>query len=289
MKKFFLLFLLFIFYFQTFGQFDTILHPGQVNVATLVVDYQTHYYEGGNMAHYNCSSCTGDSIPLNILYESPMDFGRITFRLNPSLDTIFDGTIVWMGLGQIMYPQTFGTNAPFNYSASSVVNIPNDLVYLRIDGQPLTNSNDIEGANQAWSSISDLGITEIYSMYGFKAAVYLYAPSVGLFDPDPAKWIIFLYQNELTSGLENNSFSNPEISIFPNPSDGILKISSVNEFLEETNYSIFSLQGELIQMGKIQQPSNEIYLDAIESGNYILQITNPFGEMIGRQKLSVLK
>ena len=82
---------------NSYSQNDTIIKNGYVNIATLMVDFDTYAFEGGNMSYYVCPNCAVDSIPFLIDYNDPLDFGGITFYLSPVYDTVFNASIIWMG------------------------------------------------------------------------------------------------------------------------------------------------------------------------------------------------
>ena len=82
------------------------LRDDTTNIAILVVDYLTYNFEGGTIQYYPLpSSITTDSLPFEIEYLPPSDFGHIIFKLIESHDTLFYGTIVWHGRGEIKYPK----------------------------------------------------------------------------------------------------------------------------------------------------------------------------------------
>ncbi len=92
------------------------INPDSLNLAVLVVDYDTYVFEGGNLNYYKKCTCASDSLPFIPHYDPPGDFGGISFTINESGDTIFDATIIWMGTGQIYYPNSFSLQWPFEYT-----------------------------------------------------------------------------------------------------------------------------------------------------------------------------
>ena len=61
-----------------FAQYDTIIHSGQVNVAVLKLNYYNYSFEGGVMEYLDCPACSIDSIPFDIVYNSPSELGSIS-------------------------------------------------------------------------------------------------------------------------------------------------------------------------------------------------------------------
>jgi hypothetical protein len=50
-----------------------------------------------------------------------------------------------------------------------------------------------DGARRAWAAVSSLDIVARFRRPSARVGFYLYPPTVGLFDPTKARWIIFLY------------------------------------------------------------------------------------------------
>ena len=72
------------------------------NVLVLKVDYNTNQFEGGKELSF---TTTTSNMTINNQYVSAGDFGSIKLKYQELNETLFDGTIVWSGLGQINYPQ----------------------------------------------------------------------------------------------------------------------------------------------------------------------------------------
>jgi len=84
------------------------LSPDSANIALLKFDFQLHTFEGAFFSNYApCDTCDTNSFPIDYIYHEPVDFGDITFRYLPELDTLFFGTIIWMGTGDISIPCFF--------------------------------------------------------------------------------------------------------------------------------------------------------------------------------------
>ena len=71
-------------------------------------------------------------------------------------------------------------------------------------------------------------------------------------------------------GIKELSKSN-SLTVFPNPADKLLTISLEGEF----EFSILSLDGKLIQKGKIV--NSEINVESLNSGVYYLEIISDKG------------
>lgn len=267
-----------------YGQDENIIKSGYVNIATLIVDYVTYNFEGGNISYYSCPDCPTDSIPLTIDYDPPLDFGEITFKLSSSNDTVFNATIIWMGTGQIYKPNEFSTQSPF-INTNTAVAKPNDLRFIYYDGDVFTNPSLINRANLAWNSIDSLEILKMFADQGFKAAIYLYPPTLGMFDPNVAKWIIFLYHYDKTGSIDNECLHNVHFQLFPNPvqQGGVVNLKVTNT--ELSNYKIFNSLGQLVDKGEIVGTESQLILPHLESGIYLLQLSDKDHKIMATQKL----
>jgi transforming growth factor-beta-induced protein len=66
------------------------------------------------------------------------------------------------------------------------------------------------------------------------------------------------------------------IDVFPNPSSDFIRVSDLND----AAYEIVSVTGALVQSGMVQ--NNEITLNGLDKGNYILRLTNTKGSFVAR-------
>ncbi len=258
-KKYLLYFSLFFIQHNVIAQFDTIIHQNKLNIAVLKLNYTDFSIQGGKMLYYDCLGCTKDSIPFNVDYQEPMDFGSICLRLNPSLDTVFSGSMIWMGTGVIDFPTNFNASMPF-MSGNSVIQAPNNIQLLNQQGQQFNNATII---NQCWNTVSTLEITESFSNFNYHAAIYLYTPKVGLTDYNYAKWIVFLYYQDAVAQIDDINFN--DYQVFPNPfNDKIYVSNNLNDF----EFNIFSSLGEKLKTGKIR--NGEINISQLTSGVYYI-------------------
>lgn len=264
-----------------FGQNDTIIKSGYVNLATLVLDFQTYEFEGGNLAYYNCPACATDSMQYFVDYLPAGDFGGISFTLNPEQDTFFDATIVWAGMGGIYFPTDYSLSYPFVYE-NNAVQIPNDIKYLGINGEKMDEEDWIyELKDEVWPAIDSLSITNLFAEEDFKAVVYFYPPSVGVLDPSVAKWIVFLYYPDRTNPTEIlPTFK--EINVFPNPASDKITLEYTSEVSRKITYEIHHLNGQLLQNGVLDTSERTIDISDIPQGIYALKILDLHGNLISR-------
>jgi len=96
-----------------FCQSGSIIKSDSLNLCVLKLDYKTYNFEGGNLSYYKkCPAA--DSLPFIREYQAPCDFGNIKYKINSTLETVFNASIIWMGTGSITYPTTFSNYIPFN-------------------------------------------------------------------------------------------------------------------------------------------------------------------------------
>jgi len=246
---------------NSYCQNNTIIKDGYVSIATLIVDYDTYNFEGGDISYYLCQNCPIDSIPFTIDYDTPLDFGQVTFKLSSLQDTIFNATIIWMGFGQIYYPSQFNIQSPF-IDTNLITNKPYDLRYIDTEGDEIVESYFLDKADSAWNAIDSLKISKLFAENGFKAAIYLYPPMVGTFNPNIAKWIIFLYHYEQENSINNHNKQETYIQIFPNPTNKNKKINLNLSNTQISYYKIFNSLGLLESVLNLFKKFSKHYLTA---------------------------
>lgn len=166
----------------------------------LVVDYLSGEFEGGIQVPVNALRLgPRNPMPLDVIYEPPMDFGGIQIVDRYSGSDIFRGSIVWAGSGrmhlprQLAPPEVFpksGSSAPAMFRALMPINDP----VLATNGfcRPQRSDELLE----AWSSVSNLAVFgELSERYGGIAPIgyLLYTPGVGIGDPADYKWVFIAY------------------------------------------------------------------------------------------------
>jgi len=177
------------------GMPSLFIAEGKMNLAILLVDYETYAFQGGNISYYKpCSSCDGGGLPLETSYLPPSDFGSMAFIYTETGETVFGATIVWMGIGAIQYPSAF--LGPDRFSVRAVnVELPSDAEYYDWEGNIWTpDSATLAQTSEAWETVRSLDVVHAFADRPYKVGFYLYPPTVGMFDPSVAQWVIFLAQ-----------------------------------------------------------------------------------------------
>ncbi len=281
--------ILFLLYTACFSQINWNLDYDSANFAFLIVDYTTYNFEGGYFTKFPYYPGYDDeSIPFTILYNPPADFGDILFTYSATNDTIFAGSIVWDGLGQITFPDTIDDASEFSYDSTQVAD-PFSVSYLNyVDA--IEDSVFYLKADATWMSVNKLKILKEFGKEGnvFRIALYLYAPAEGFFSATSAKWIIFLYRGQPITDAVNETSISIKYQLFqnyPNPFNPTTKISYS---VLEPNIIILKvydiLGNEVHTMINQFQPAGyyTVNFNAINlpSGNYIykLQVGNDYME-----------
>lgn len=125
-----------------------------------------------------------------VFYESPGDFGGASVVRRDAPMTLFGGSIVWDGMGDINYPSEWRSASEL----ASDCGLPADRHTLV--GWDLQNGSalSLEDADVGSTAIARTGAFDAMSAggYVFSTIVLLYPRTVGVFDPDRAEWVVIL-------------------------------------------------------------------------------------------------
>ena len=165
-----------------------------MNLAVLITDYLTYEVKGGALNYYpQCDTCDADSLPFQIDYDPPGDFGSVTFTYTETGDTLLFGTIIWLGRGAISYPDNILPGDQFGLLPEAAPD-PADRQYF--DQYPSVDKVEFKArADTAWAHVKRLDIVWDFAADDYRTGFFLYTPAVGPFVPSAARWIIFLYRN----------------------------------------------------------------------------------------------
>lgn len=252
-----------------YGQFDSLILPYRTNMAVLMVNYSTYAFEGGNLAYYDCEQCDYQQIPFQVEYVSPADFGITVFRLIPSNELVFSGTIIWSGTGEILYPTDFSLATPFSDNGAAISK-PSDMVYYDVQGDTTTDTLYTNPSDLVWDAIKDLEVVQAFDDAGFKSAIFLYAPGVGVFNPAVVKWVVFLYHQGIATSVEIPKKKSFEV--FPNPAQQSITIR--HELNTGAQLSIISISGQIVHSQTLISPTSVVDVSSIPVGPYFIQVQN---------------
>lgn len=158
-------------------------------VLMLKVDYTTNDFEGGTEFYFSQQAA---NFSITNEYVPPGDFGSIKLIYEEINETLFFGTIVWMGVGEMTFPENLQPANQFEalltedyvFPANGFENIfdPNNQYAEDFDYHPV------------WSSVQNLVKVREYlnSNPNQKVKLFLYTPSVGIGNPADWDWIIYM-------------------------------------------------------------------------------------------------
>ncbi|MFZ6051394.1 T9SS type A sorting domain-containing protein [Halocola ammonii] len=75
------------------------------------------------------------------------------------------------------------------------------------------------------------------------------------------------------TGIEEMAETNVSLEVYPNPAADKLYLNS-GSFLVDEEYRVYSMQGKLVESGRISGASSSINLNDLESGLYLLKLSN---------------
>ena len=155
-------------------------------VLMLTVDYLTNTFLGGKELVFSNNS---SSFTITHQYKDPCDFGFLKLFYQELDELLFYGTIVWMGLGNMVFPDNLLQPEEFDTV------IANDTILPKNGMECIFN---VHGAHTdsmfVWSAVQSLAKAREYlqSNPNQKINFFLYTPSVGAVDPTKAYWVLFL-------------------------------------------------------------------------------------------------
>jgi len=157
-------------------------------IVLLKVDYMTEVFEGGKEIILSNNSPDTDTLPINVIYYPPGDFGNITLYYQPTNEMIFDGSIIWMGTGHINFPEEFDSAESFS-KLETEIEQPEisefQIIFYELNYQPIDYT-------EIWSAINKLEIVSDYLKSNKKIGLFLYTPSVGVGDPNEWDWFVIM-------------------------------------------------------------------------------------------------
>jgi hypothetical protein len=157
--------------------------PNQILM--LKVDYTTSAFEGGTIIGFPKKT---DNFTIGNEYVEPSDFGSVKLIYKELNQTLFEGTIHWMGLGKMRFPEKLEPAGFFEFVLTEDILYPNGFENVF---NPDNRELDYE---KVWLSVQ--GLVKVREFLAAnpnqKAKLFLYTPSVGTGDPTDWDWIIYL-------------------------------------------------------------------------------------------------
>ncbi len=155
-------------------------------VLLLQVDYLENSFEAGKELTFLDSTLT---FTIEKEYDPPGDFGNIKLIYKELQETLFDGTIIWLGLGEMNFPSNLKPATQFD------VVLTQDFVMPRAGFEDVFNpGNQTYDYEEVWQSVQNLVKVRAYLKSNPNSSVklFLYTPSVGIGNPADWDWIIFV-------------------------------------------------------------------------------------------------
>ena len=156
------------------------------------VDYLTFQYRGFYALNVSEKEQNDSLIPIISEYMPAGDFGSIKLYYKNTKDLLLDGTIIWMGMGELSFPESFRAGLP----ETEGLPYPGKSRIALLDGEGVYVEPDSEFEFQyIWQSIShQKEFQHYYENSTKKIAIYLYTPSVGT--GNPADWYYLVYTEQ---------------------------------------------------------------------------------------------
>jgi hypothetical protein len=245
----------------TFSQ--SALFKNKANFATLILNYKSFEFEGGNLSGYDCIDCKNDSMPV-ICFSSRdgSDLNYLGFYLISTSQNIFYSSIIWMGVGTISTPENFTKSGLFEKGSTKAqkpesfrfVN-PFMNVYFPIGiSQNLSSmelNNDFASLKKdsIWGKIDSLNIFSLFAGKNYHAITFPYYSARGFSDVQDQipfyKWIVLLYYYD---GINTDFSLNAEkFSVFPTTVSNTISIKSNIYNDISSKYQIYDLMGKCIK------------------------------------------
>ena len=130
----------------------------------------------------------------------------------------------------------------------------------------------------AWSEVSKLQIVQLFALQDYDVLCYLYAPTVGLFDPGPAKWLFFFYQNNQVTEVTETEIN--DVALYPNPSNSTLYLQPTVG--DDWDYSLISTNGTLVLSGNLAK-TTEVPVSDLAPGMYVIEFQNQSGKHFNKK------
>lgn len=158
-------------------------------VVLLKVDYLTNKFEGGKEINFP----EAPSFTISTVYNSPGDFGSIALYYEELNEKLFEGTIIWMGTGEMSYPLKIDNPNKFSKTRNNLP-LPAEEMFEYVQYNDFSYYSDNIDYGSLWNAIKNLKIVTTYraSNSNSKIFLFLYTPSVGVGDPAEWDWFVIL-------------------------------------------------------------------------------------------------
>ncbi|MCL1943077.1 MAG: hypothetical protein FWF54_05960, partial [Candidatus Azobacteroides sp.] len=155
-------------------------------ILMLMIDYTTNKFKGGQEFEFSENS---ETFTITNEYKSPGDFGHLKLYYEEINEQLFFGTIIWMGLGKMIFPQNLLAADQFRVvDAADYVTPANGFENV------FNLGNQVFDYGPVWGAVQSLVKAREYLRSNPEQVVklFLYTPSVGEGNPEDWYWIIYL-------------------------------------------------------------------------------------------------
>lgn len=247
---------------QTFWAIDSFrvkTHPVSSNFPDATIEYYHLEAAGANLELYSYSNDT--------LYIHKIGSPISGQSFNPKIASI-KFPITFNGMSQIVdtvFQGSYKTGVrttEFLYDGFGTLNLPNGINHnnvfrvrkLESDSSLLTNAV-VTYTNYIWySQGGDAPLLRLSKTDFNGASGNIYS--------------VYARQNGSTSVIDNETESNPDIILYPNPTNDIIQLKGI---ANDQAYTIYSIRGEEIKKGRVSD-SNKIQLQGLPVGTYFLKV-----------------
>lgn len=126
----------------------------------------------------------------HVFYSAPGDFGGVgVVSVNTGL-SVFGGSIIWMGTGELTWPRDAWEPALKAMPDCTLDSFPKWTGYDLVGGVAAQTAAFGEALQAVWTTLLPLGVAEVQPIRS--AVVLRYPRSVGMFNPATAEWIVLL-------------------------------------------------------------------------------------------------
>ena len=162
------------------------------SLTLLKINFVDYAFEGA--FHFSSllkDTVPNDTIPLLINYQPPGDFGNLALHHATDSTLIFDGSIVWTGLGQLNFPNSFVPASSFGTNATPQAQPADSLITLYAEPAWEEVNRPIEYTS-IWNSVKHSTALPFINN-DTKFGLFVYTPSVGIGTPSDWDYFLLIY------------------------------------------------------------------------------------------------
>jgi hypothetical protein len=208
-----------------YGKTNSVVKPysDSITIAICTLNLITYKLDSINVTKYKKEFST-DTLPLSMYFDNNWDLAHLYFYYGTNL--VFKGGTSWMGYGRIEYPVDFSADTS---AGSYPVPLPNDTKYFHsiiLDDSYCTYAQYLQKADSAWDKVKNLTLVSSLAENKYKVGIVAYSRTEGLFVPEFASWLIFIY-SELYPESTNN-ITAQKVRIYPNPCKDFVNVEPLD-------------------------------------------------------------